>query len=231
MQIALALALALLASGGASATAPRAHTVVSSRLRDDGTFFEQSWGRQFAHLKANGKVSFEEFDELLREVTTPEYISEQLTRAPRGAAKRIDARSDAAQAATPDAANDADGVRAALGAGRSFVVRFEDVSSVTEDPRAAGLRALWDDVAETFVAPATLHLYESGVGGEALAPHTDTGDVLVLALRGAKEWQVCTPGIGGDDAAGRARAARAPDAASAAGLRELDVSRGRGCST
>ena len=52
---------------------------------------------------------------------------------------------------------------------------------------------MWADVADALVAPATLHLYRSGPAGVALAPHTDTGDVLVLQIDGRKDWDVCAP--------------------------------------
>ena len=72
---------------------------------------------------------------------------------------------------------------------RSAVILFEHHPSLPVD---APIRALQEGVEAFFGLASTVHVYASGPGQGALAPHTDPYDTVVLHLRGAaKHWRVC----------------------------------------
>ena len=76
--------------------------------------------------------------------------------------------------------------------GASFVVRFEEFRSVSDEVAEAA-RSLGTRAAEAFLAPVSVHAYLTGAGGRALPAHTDTKDVVVVQVLGAKRWKYCDP--------------------------------------
>ena len=73
--------------------------------------------------------------------------------------------------------------------GKSVILRLEDLALPPEDPAAKLLRA----ARHVFGLPATVHSYISSEGDQALNPHTDPYDTVLLQLSGAKEWTTCVP--------------------------------------
>ena len=128
--------------------------------------------------------------------------------APPGAAEVRDAAGHVDATTTPATAAD---VEAALGAGRSLILRFErwfDVGdaagwarAVGDGDAAAAAAALVASARRRFGAAATVHLYASGAGGRALPAHSDIGDVVAMQLDGEKRWTLCAPALSDADAA------------------------------
>ena len=159
-----ALLALLFPSAAAASLAARLH---------NSDFFEHSWGREVAHLRADDASAFD----ALASAASPAYLADLLRDdAARGAVT--------ARVAGEVVPKDGEAVEPFLARGGSYVVKYEKVPALFSDARAAGLALVWADVADALVAPATLHLYRSGPAGVALAPHTDTGDVLVLQIDG-----------------------------------------------
>jgi hypothetical protein len=74
----------------------------------------------------------------------------------------------------------------AVANGSTLVMRFEFVTLPANDP----LECLADTLSRQFGLPTTVHAYISGRSDQALDPHTDPYDTIILHLFGKKHWKV-----------------------------------------
>ena len=74
----------------------------------------------------------------------------------------------------------------ALAKGNSFVFRFEHLAKGGSMPVVDSLEAL-------LLTTVTPHIYASGKTAQALKPHTDMYDVVIVHMAGRKVWYTCIP--------------------------------------
>lgn len=73
--------------------------------------------------------------------------------------------------------------------GKSVVLRLEELMLQRNDPIAKLIVA----ARQVFGFPTTVHAYVSGVGDQALDPHTDPYDTVLFQMSGSKQWTTCVP--------------------------------------
>lgn len=73
--------------------------------------------------------------------------------------------------------------------GKSVVLRLEELMLQRNDPISRLIVA----ARRVFGFPTTVHAYISGVGDQALDPHTDPYDTVLFQMSGSKQWTTCVP--------------------------------------
>ena len=88
-----------------------------------------------------------------------------------------------------------DDLRHSLLEGAGAIVHFERIpDTATPQPIASALDIVHNVVRTIFGTPTTAHVYHAEAqDSRALAPHTDPYDVVVVQLRGSKQWTTCVP--------------------------------------
>lgn len=79
---------------------------------------------------------------------------------------------------------------AVLADGLSVVLNVELAPTVAQVPV---LGPLLRDVSARFALEASLHVYATPANAQALNPHNDPYDIVVVQVSGAKHWTLCSP--------------------------------------